>query len=56
MPRPTSNGDNIYEGDGGGLRRGPTMSERAVTVKITDSDEEGMITLSTVNPVTGKSQ
>ena len=44
--------DNIYEvtvvaSDG------VKMAERAVTVKITDSDEAGMITLSSENPVTG---
>ena len=32
---------------------GEEMAERAVTVKITDSDEAGMITLSSENPVTG---
>ena len=44
--------DNVYEvtvvaSDG------VEMAERAVTVKITDSDEAGMITLSSENPVTG---
>ena len=32
---------------------GEEMAERAVTVKITDSDEAGMITLLSENPVTG---
>ena len=32
---------------------GVKMAERAVTVKITDSDEAGMIMLSSENPVTG---
>ena len=46
------NMDNIYEvtvvaSDG------EEMAGRAVTVKITDSDEAGKITLSTANPVTG---
>ena len=46
------NKDNIYEvtvvaSDG------VKMAERAVTVKITDSDEAGMIMLSSENPVTG---
>ena len=45
--------DNIYEvmvvaSDG------VEMAERAVTVKITDSDEAGMIALSSENPVTDK--
>ena len=44
--------DNIYEvtvvaSDG------EEMAERSVTVKITDRDEAGMITLSSENPVTG---
>ena len=47
-----SNRDNIYEvtvvaSDG------QEMAKRAVTVKITDSDEAGMIMLSDENPVTG---
>ena len=47
-----SDKDNIYEvtvvaSDG------VEMAERAVTVKITDSDEAGMIALSSENPVTG---
>ena len=47
-----SDKDNIYEvtvvaSDG------VEMAERAVTVKITDSDEAGMIMLSSENPVTG---
>ena len=47
-----SDRDNIYEvtvvaSDG------QEMAKRAVTVKITDSDEAGMITLSSENPVTG---
>ena len=47
-----SNRDNIYEvtvvaSDG------QMMAKRAVTVKITDSDEAGMIMLSDENPVTG---
>ena len=47
-----SNGDNIYEvtvvaSDG------TNQAERSVTVKITDSDEAGMIALSDENPVTG---
>ena len=46
------NGDNIYEvtvvaSDG------TNQAERSVTVKITDSDEAGMITLSPENPVAG---
>ena len=46
------NGDNVYEVTvvASDVEK---MAERDVTVKITDSNEVRMITLSTLNPVTG---